>query len=355
MDSRKIQPQVTVLIPTYNRSSLLQRATATVIGQSFKDWQLIISDNASPDDTGKVVADLAAKDSRIRYVRHERNIGMLGNWASLIERVNTEYFCILSDDDLLLPEFLEIAVGALSADADLGMCFGRTAIVDDSGILYGYAPTEMEFGRYQRGEGAVAMVHAQHPASTGTLFRTSSFIAAGGFDSSAHYVADLDMMLRVAADDPVLFVSEEVAFHVAHIGNSFKDGSSWFPGLLTLIKNVVAIDGLTKEHKNAITKSLIGNAIFPLFLQLIRHPVSSWNGVNWWCVLQCMSEVPRRWMMVVSLPSFLVVRLANLIFRKLGKTFPLSASSPKIIAKLPQHPRFDALFLKRNGDFYNGQ
>ena len=340
-----MQPRVTVLIPTFNRANMLRRAMATVIGQSFQDWQLIISDNASTDETEAVVADLIAKDDRIHYFRHEKNIGMLGNWASLIKRVDTDYFCILSDDDLLLPEFLDTAVGALGADVDLGLCFGRTAIIDDEGLHFGYAPTEMEFGRYAAGQGAVAMVRAQHPASTGTLFRTSSFEASGGFDILAYYVADLDIMLRVAARFPVMFVSDEVAFHVAHRGNSFKDGSSWFPGLLALLRNVVKIEGLPKEHKNDITKRLVTNAIFPLTIQCIRHPVSTWKAYSWRCVIQCMATVPCPWLTLAMLPGYLIRRVIGLLLRKFRTTVSPSATSPQTVAKHQRHPRINALYL----------
>lgn len=341
-----MKSRVTVLIPTFNRAGLLQRAIRTVTGQTLKDLQLDISDNASTDETAVVVANVMGKDDRVHYFRHENNIGMLGNWASLIERVDTEYFCVLSDDDLLLPEFLEKAVDALSADKELGMCFGRTAIVDSAGLHFGYAPTEMKFGRYRPGQAAVAMVQAQHPASTGTLFRTSSFKAVGGFDPLAHYVADLDIMLRVAARYPIVYFEDDVAFHVAHIGNSFKDGSNWFPGLFALLKNVRNIDELSNKSKNTITKCLVANAVFSaLFLQFIRYPISTWKAIKWRCALKCVATAPTPWFVALMLPIYLLKQVSAVVFRSIRSSFVPGARDSRSVNTHQRHPRIDGLLL----------
>jgi len=318
------EPQVTVLIPTFNRSGLLRRAVASVAGQSFKTWQLLISDNASTDDTRETAEALSAEDARIRYFRHETNIGMLGNWASLIGKVDTPYFCVLSDDDVLLPPFLEITTAALNQDSELGMCFGRTAIVDDNGARRSYAPSEMKPGRYAAGTGAVAMVAAQHPASTGTLFRASAFQSAGGFDPSAHYVADLDIMMRVASCCPTLFLSNEVAHHAAHAGNSFKDGASWFPGLRALLKNVLGSANLSAAQKEEITKCLVANAIFPLALQFLRSPASAWNPTGWRCAISCVAQTNNPCSIAAMFPGYLAKRALALASRKLcGRRSPV--------------------------------
>ena len=341
-----MKSRVTVLIPTFNRSGLLRRAIRTVTEQTLKDLQLVISDNASTDETAVVVANVMVEDDRVHYFRHDNNIGMLGNWASLINRVDTEYFCVLSDDDLLLPEFLEKAAAVLSVDAELGMCFGRTVIVDSEGLHFGYAPTEMKFGRYIPGQAAVAMVQAQHPASTGTLFRTSSFKAAGGFDLLAHYVADLDIMLRVAARYPIVYLEDEVAFHVAHIGNSFKDGSSWFPGLFVLLRNVRNIDELSDKNKNTITKCLVANAIFSaLFLQFIRYPISTWRTIRWRCALKCVATAPTPWIVAFTLPIYLLKQVSAIVFRSIRSSVCIGAKPSRPVNKHQRHPRIDALLL----------
>lgn len=104
---------VTVCIPTYNRAELLREAIQSVLAQTYLDWELLVSDNASTDHTAEVVA--AFKDARIHYYRQPENIGMMPNFRSAIEKVSTEWVALLPDDDQFLPEHLEVALAALSA------------------------------------------------------------------------------------------------------------------------------------------------------------------------------------------------------------------------------------------------
>ncbi len=109
------RPLITVGIPTYNRSAYLQAAVRSVQQQSLAEWELLITDNASTDDTPEVARRLAAADPRIRYVRNPANLGMAGNWKRLEELTTTPYLKYLMDDDLLLPGCLEALCQAAQA------------------------------------------------------------------------------------------------------------------------------------------------------------------------------------------------------------------------------------------------
>ena len=96
--------KLTVGIPTYNRSGLLREAIESVLAQTFTDFRLIVSDNASDDDTAEVVRSFG--DERIEYARSEHNIGAIGNFNRLIELADTEFLMLLPDDDFLYPDHL---------------------------------------------------------------------------------------------------------------------------------------------------------------------------------------------------------------------------------------------------------
>ncbi|HEY3290290.1 MAG TPA: glycosyltransferase family 2 protein [Anaerolineae bacterium] len=106
-------PRTTVVIPTYNRSSLLREAIASVLGQTCTDFEILISDNASTDNVADVVASF--DDRRIHYHRHEHNVGMGANYRFVLTEPETEFIAYLSDDDLYTPNLLETAVQALDA------------------------------------------------------------------------------------------------------------------------------------------------------------------------------------------------------------------------------------------------
>jgi glycosyltransferase involved in cell wall biosynthesis len=112
-------PRVTVFIPTYNRASLLPNTIRSVLAQTFGDFRLLVADNASDDETAEVVASF--DDPRVEHVRHEENLGMLGNHNWCLGHVETEYSLIISDDDLLYPEHLERTVAALDEHPEAGM------------------------------------------------------------------------------------------------------------------------------------------------------------------------------------------------------------------------------------------
>jgi len=115
----KNPPFFTVGIPTCNRAPFLHEAIPSVLGQTFLDFELIIADNHSNDNTPDVVESF--KDSRIRYVRHDKNHGAKFNFNYIAKEARGRYFVLLQDDDLLCKTFLERAHQCLSKDDSLVM------------------------------------------------------------------------------------------------------------------------------------------------------------------------------------------------------------------------------------------
>jgi glycosyltransferase involved in cell wall biosynthesis len=150
-------PQVTILIPTYNRAGFLVQAIASAQAQAFRDVEILVLDDCSPDHTGDAVQPLL-RDGRIRYVRHEKNMGIAANWRFGIEAARGEYFCILHDDDTLEPAFVERLVRPLAADESLILTFCDQWVMDAGGNRQ---PEESRkasraFGRDRLAEGRLA-------------------------------------------------------------------------------------------------------------------------------------------------------------------------------------------------------
>ena len=268
---------ITIVIPTFNRSGLLLRAVDSVRQQTWPNWKLVVVDNASADDTPEVMAELMRSDGRIRYHRHPENIGMLANWEFAISQVDTAHFSLLCDDDYLLPDFFQAAAREMARHPELGLCFGFANVVDDEGKKISIAPNPMVPGYYPAGAGAAAMMAMQHPATPAIVFRTECFKAAGGIDRNSLYVADLDMILRVAIMYPVKFFEEESACYVVHAGNSFKDVGGWHPGLLNLVRNLKKLKQADPVHVRKVFRSFSKYAVVPLFGQFLRSPVVNFN------------------------------------------------------------------------------
>ncbi len=117
------RPLFSIGIPTYNRSGLLRRSLTSALNQTYDNVEIIVSDNASTDDTEYVVREIG--DGRVRYHRNESNLGMVSNFAKLVELAHGEYFSWLQDDDVLHKEFAERAARGLELTnrASLYMAF----------------------------------------------------------------------------------------------------------------------------------------------------------------------------------------------------------------------------------------
>ncbi len=101
-----IDAMVSIGLPTRNGSKTIRRALDTLLAQTYDNFELIISDNASSDNTGKICEEYAARDSRIRYIRQKENIGMTNNFNFVPRQTRGEYFMWATDDDLWDPNFI---------------------------------------------------------------------------------------------------------------------------------------------------------------------------------------------------------------------------------------------------------
>lgn len=125
------RPGVSIGLPVYNGARYLEEALDSLLGQSYTDFELIISDNASDDDTPRICVDYARRDSRIRYIRQPRNIGAPRNWSFVATVARGRYFKWASSNDLCAPEMLERCVATLEARQDAVLCYGRTCLMDE--------------------------------------------------------------------------------------------------------------------------------------------------------------------------------------------------------------------------------
>lgn len=121
---------VTIGIPTYNRAAgFLHDALSSAVQQTHKNIEIIVSDNASTDDTESLV--LGFNDPRIRYIKHAKNIGANNNFNCCVEEATGRYFVMLHDDDCLDEDFIEVCLQALPSGKDVGVVFTGTRIIDE--------------------------------------------------------------------------------------------------------------------------------------------------------------------------------------------------------------------------------
>lgn len=123
-------PRVTIGLPVYNGAATLEASMASLLAQTFGDFELVVSDNASTDGTEALVRAVAARDSRVRYVRQARNIGANGNYSYVARVARGEFLKWASASDWCAPTFLERCVAALDANPDAVVAAPRTRLFE---------------------------------------------------------------------------------------------------------------------------------------------------------------------------------------------------------------------------------
>jgi glycosyltransferase involved in cell wall biosynthesis len=111
-----LMPLVSIGLPTYNRVDTLRKSIVSALNQSYKNIEIIISDNASTDETERVCREYAATDPRITYIRQSNNIGPTPNFLAVLERSRGEYFMWLCDDDWIDDTYVEQCTSLLLGD-----------------------------------------------------------------------------------------------------------------------------------------------------------------------------------------------------------------------------------------------
>lgn len=181
-------PLVTIAIPTYNRAaSFLPAALQSALAQRYPRLEILIADNASTDHTAALVR--AAGDQRLRYLRHERNIGAKRNFAYALEQARGDYFMMLHDDDAIDEDFLSTCLAAAGGRVRDGVIRTGVRVIDAHGATVRAVENRAgggTLGAYYRAwfAGQTCWYLAN------TIFNTRRLRAQGGFHSPYELAED---------------------------------------------------------------------------------------------------------------------------------------------------------------------
>jgi glycosyltransferase involved in cell wall biosynthesis len=192
------RPLVTVGICTYNRAdSYLGAALQSAVDQTYPNLEIVVSDNCSADHTEELVRGF--DDPRIRYIRHETNIGLTNNFNSCARAARGAYFLLLCDDDLIDPDFVETCMDAAGDRTDFGLIRTGMRKIDGEGnvikerrnLAAGLSTKDFFHAWFRGGETTM------HLCST--LFNTKGLLEVGGFQSETHLFCDVVPEIHLAA------------------------------------------------------------------------------------------------------------------------------------------------------------
>ncbi|MBN1630773.1 MAG: glycosyltransferase family 2 protein [Thermoleophilia bacterium] len=127
------KPRVSIGLPVYNGAPYLEQALDSLLSQTFGDFELIISDNASDDGTAEIAARYAQRDSRIRYHRNDENLGAARNFNNTFALSRGQYFKWAACDDIHLCDYLQRCVEALDENPDVVLAYPRAREISEDG------------------------------------------------------------------------------------------------------------------------------------------------------------------------------------------------------------------------------
>lgn len=229
---------IDVIVPCYCYGRFLRECVESVLTQSAQNVRVLIIDDASPDNSAEVAADLAREDSRITFLQHIVNIGHIATYNEGIEWASSDYMLILSADDYLLPGALSRATSLMDAYPDVGFTYGNVIELNDGGAtkqekIVIYNPDEA--GRcVLKGHDFIKLSGARNLVATPTaVVRTVLQKSLGGYRPELPYSGDMEMWLRLAAHASVGISEGYQAVYRRHGGNMSEAymANSWLPDL----------------------------------------------------------------------------------------------------------------------------
>lgn len=214
-------PRVSIGLPVYNGEEFLEEAIDSILSQTYEDFELIISDNASTDLTEKICRRYAAQDARIVYSRNAQNIGGMNNANLTFRRSRGEYFRFAGHDDRCAPTFLERLVTELDTRPDITICYSATVQIDGQGDEIGVCyPTEgtavTAVGRFRE------LVLSPNPGGAiyglirSDILRQTSLLRS-------YTGSDWALLCELAMRGPFHLVPELLFFNRFHDRNVYKD------------------------------------------------------------------------------------------------------------------------------------
>lgn len=197
MDSN--EPLVSILITAFNREKYIAEAIESVLASTYKNFEAIVVDDSSADNTFAIANTYASKDSRVKVFANEKNLGQFANRNKAASLASGVYIKYLDSDDFIYPGSLQYMVDAMQANpaCGFGMAFNNTSKVAENEFPFFLPPQQAYLWHFEKG--GLLFRSPSH-----TIFRLSSFKAIKGFPMDMQTHGDSGVNLRLAATGGVI-------------------------------------------------------------------------------------------------------------------------------------------------------
>ena len=281
--NRTLMTTVTVIIPTYNRSNCLPRAIDSVLEQTIADFELIVVDDGSTDDTRAVVTEY--DDQRVSYIAHERNRGQTAAFNTGLEAADGEYVAFLDSDDELSPTFLETTIRAVRTEPN--DCAGSCVTLQ---AHYDHADKDDELLPVPSIMNGMDSIDSEIPRTGGLLLRANAVDSIGRFDEEISYNNDVDYWIRLFQNGYYLIgISEPLYHYYIHGEQQTRNTDARLDGLTAFLEKHDAT--LRPSHRAKLYRDLgmahVQNGDFTIASRQFRRALEDSSGasMNYWYYL----------------------------------------------------------------------
>lgn len=256
----EVRPKVSVFIPTYNYGQFIGKALASVAAQTFQDYEVLIIDNASEDDTTNIVKRWTESDTRFRYYRNATNLGLFASANIGFDAARGTYLVMLSADDYWEDSFLAKSVAALDANPECSFSYSawrnfNTLPGSEETNTVGYIAPPKASGIYN--ETAPLLAHNWITNSI-ALIRKDLCSKIGGYvHPRLYHLGDWFLWLRLLTQGPAYYINESLGNYRLH---SSSESARLINSNLSGFDHIVCFDLLTTEDYWTMPIKLLAKA-----------------------------------------------------------------------------------------------
>jgi len=209
------KPKVSICIPNYNYGRFIGDAIQSALEQTYKNFELVIVDNCSTDNSEEVIKSFS--DPRIRFYKNDRTIHGVRNWNRCLSLARGKYITLLHADDKITPNSIEKRVEILDRNPTVGLVYASCIYIDGEGaVTREFHPYDRDYIVIRGEDEFKRLVLDNHIPTPTIMVRKECYEALGDFSAEYTYCPDWGMWLRITLNYDVSFISEPLGYSRTH-------------------------------------------------------------------------------------------------------------------------------------------
>lgn len=238
---------VSIILPTYNGEKYIRESIQSIIDQTYQDWELIVIDDCSTDNTNRIVAEFESKDERIKLYKNKKNLRLPASLNRGFELSKGDFLTWTSDDNLYNPNAIEKLVEALSSDEKYGLVFSRMEFIDADG-----GTNNLSMDVKDENE-----IYYHNIVGASFMYTRKVYECIGDYNVQKFLMEDYDYWLRVANSFSIKYLNEILYKYRLHQGSLTETRNrQMLEEKIKLLKEQLKLPGLDKEIYRLINKEL---------------------------------------------------------------------------------------------------